>query len=94
MRQQISILPLGPHEYAAFVDVGDDMTSYHHLLIGPEFLREVGLAQADEELVAFEVMAHLLQVSSRVPELLQLTTYGHLAPTLVPELRARLGATA
>lgn len=95
MRHRIAIVPLGPHEFAAFVD-HDSTTSYHRLVLGPDFLREAGLAAADDELVAFEAVAHLLRISpdGQLPEVLRLTTSHLRDPMLVPELRARLGATA
>ena len=56
MTPRIAILPLGPHTFAAFVDDGHT-TSYHQVVLAPDFLAQAGLATADEEVVAHEALA-------------------------------------
>lgn len=92
MIPRIAILPLGPHAFAAFVEHGRT-TSYHQVVLAPDFLAQVGLATADEEVVAHEALAFLLRTrrGRQLPDVLQLTAPFRADPLLLSELRARLG---
>ncbi|HEY6425462.1 MAG TPA: hypothetical protein VIY28_19905 [Pseudonocardiaceae bacterium] len=91
MNPRIAVLPLGPHAFAAFIDHGRG-TSYHQVVIAPDFLAQVGLAAADEEVVAHEALAFLLRTrgGAKLPDVLRLTAPFRTDPLLLPELRARL----
>ena len=92
MIPRIAILPLGPHAFAAFVEHGRT-TSYHQVVLAPDFLAQVGLATADEEVVAHEALAFLIRSrrGRQLPDVLQLTAPFRADPLLLSELRARLG---
>ncbi|HEX2299938.1 MAG TPA: hypothetical protein VHH34_15750 [Pseudonocardiaceae bacterium] len=92
MIPRIAILPLGPHAFAAFVE-HSRTTSYHQVVLAPDFLAQVGLATADEEVVAHEALAFLLRTRRvrQLPDVLQLTAPFRADPLLLSELRARLG---
>lgn len=87
----IVILPLGPHSFAAFID-HDGESSYHQVLLPPNFLAQTGLASSDEEIVVHEALAYLLATlgPAQLPEVLRLTTAVQNYPQLLPALRARL----
>lgn len=91
MSPRIVVLPLGPHTFAAFVDHGR-RTSYHQVVLAPNFLAKAGLATADEEVVAHEALAFLggTHGGARLPAVLHLTAPFRTDPLLLAELRARL----
>lgn len=91
MTPRIAILPLGPHAFAAFVDHGRT-TSYHQVVLAPDFLAQAGLDSADEEVVTYEALAFLCRTrgGGRLPDVLQLTAPFRADPLLLQELRSRL----
>lgn len=90
MTPRIAILPLGPHAFAAFVEHGQSI-SYHQVVLAPDFLAQVGLATADEEVVAHEALAFLLRTrpGRPLPDVLQLVAPLRSDPLMLSELRAR-----
>lgn len=91
MIPRIAVLPLGPHTFGAFIDRGRG-TSYHQVVLAPDFLDQAGLATADEEVVVHEALAFLLRTrkQAQLPDLLKLTAPFRADPLLLPELRSRL----
>ncbi|MGH4015995.1 MAG: hypothetical protein ACRDSL_19150 [Pseudonocardiaceae bacterium] len=95
MSPRIAIVPVGPHAFAAFIDHSTHYhrgTSYHQVVLAPDFLAQAGLGTADEEVVAHEAIAFLLRSrgGAQLPDVLQLTAPFRANPLLLPELRARL----
>ena len=89
----ISVSPMGPHEFGVEVTEGDTTTS-HRVRVPETLLDGWGLADADEEAVVRESVSFLLErepVTSILPEF-ELSVISQYFPEYDEELPTRLGA--
>ena len=87
----ISVTPMGPHEFGVEVTEGDTTTS-HRVSVPETLLDAWGLVDVDEEAVVRESFAFLLErepVTSILPEF-ELSVISRYFPEYDEELPARL----
>ena len=91
MTEKIQIQPLAEHEWAVDLTEGTSRTR-HRVVVPTELLDDLGLVDADEELLVRESIAFLLErePATSIYEEFPLDTVAAQFPDFADELRSRL----
>lgn len=91
MRQQVTVRPMGPREFAAEVREGQEVT-HHRIVLSDELLDELLPLRTDERQVTVESINYLLDEmpGSALPHDIDLDRLRHTDARYLTELQDRL----
>lgn len=89
----ISILPMGPHEYAVTLTEGD-LTTNHRVTVPEQLLDDLAMPDLDEQALVHESFAFLLEQekATQIRRDFALDEISNYFPDYLPTIRDRLSA--